>query len=672
MNELERKLKLIEENINYLKNDSPLDFEEKQKKINELENERQEINNLIAYFSDTNAQIEELESKSSLSKEEKDNLKKLRESLDNKRKDYNKKYQGRYRNVLSAYLGQIDKRIHNQIYKNNNLWRSKNKRVNDRYANIGKYFLKSLGITAGIALVPGLVSVFVPAIAPYILAASSAYFGQSLIKTAAAIYNKVRYGGPKLQREYNISKDGWFENVKKSWGDILDNKLLSKNDVLSIKNIVSKEKEKDGLREPTLDDLKSKTNNASVNFLTLVSSMITSCDISKISNNEIKKIVNLVEKNNLEDKLTDNVHKKYLLLKEKLNKKEDSLQILVNSVNNKLEKIDVASLSKEEKEKIIKFIDDNKLVNKINSNAYDKYNQILTSLNVIEKKDENKDNNEDQKIEYINSHLINFRYNKATINDYEEIFKYVSDNDLEKNLTNENKTKYQLMKIIYDVMVKISNFDMNNYDINKAIDIVNIVKNNKITQKLNFDISNRYRFISKKLDMLFNSNEKKKENDNKDKLVKMKEILTKIDFKKLSKEEIETIKKYIIDNGLEKELSEVIDVLNNDGRKEPKMEDYGNKMIGITGDNQESLARLFINNPPRITRSMSDDMKNIAILAKKIKEGTATTSDVNKYAILIYNLTGQHWFQEEVEYYLDTEYNRYRKDKDEYDGKKAK
>ena len=661
MNELERKLKEINDNLEYLRNHSQLSSSAKEEKIREYEQERQEINNFINFFTNTNERIEVLQSQNSLSKEEKKELKSLRESIDSKRKEYNKKYQGRYRDMLSASIGEIDKRIHNAIYRNNTNWRSKNKRVRRRYENTLKYFLKNTGISFGILLVPGFVSMFVPSIAPYVVGAASLYFGQTIFKTIAAYHNKRVYGGPRLVRKYDISQNGYFNNNENCWNKIINNNLLSNSDVMNInKDKINKNLDNNQINE-------KKSSQIDGDFLTLVSSVISKSNINELSDSKITQIVRMVEDNNLQDKLSEDIKNKYLLIKNKFNNKDKSNDILLNSINKELENLAIASVNNEKKEYYIKVVNDNNLYDKLSDIAKEKYNLLLAS-------DKKTEDNQDKKIEYINSLITNFKYKTSSFDDYDNLFKYISDNDLEKRITGNIKIKLENLRLIYNAMINIRDFDMNNFDSNKAIIVVDAVKNNKLTNKLNSAMYSKYQLIQKKLSMLFD--DKKDDSNNKEKLINIKNMLLKIDLSNLSLNDLSSLIEYIEKNGLSKELSDILEKLykiyNIKSKNKPKMEDYGNKRIGIMGDNQESLAKYFINHPPKITKDMSYDMKNIATLAKKIKDGIATTSEVNRYAILIYNLTGQDWFQEEMEYYLGSEYERFQKDNEKYEGKRAK
>ena len=105
MNELERKLRQIENELNYLRNDSPLSSEEKEERINKLNQEKNKIIDLINYFSDINEKINNLKSKGKLSKEELQELNSLKESLNTRRKEFNKEYQGSYRDLISSFFG---------------------------------------------------------------------------------------------------------------------------------------------------------------------------------------------------------------------------------------------------------------------------------------------------------------------------------------------------------------------------------------------------------------------------------------------------------------------------------------------------------------------------------------------------------------------------------------
>lgn len=688
MDELERKLKKINNNIKYYKNDSPLPEEERNNAIQKLEQERDEIEKFLNYCYETNEKINALESRNELPSESKKDLAKLKKELNDRRKDYNKKYQGRYRDVVSSFFGQIDKKIHNLVYKNNSFWRNKYKRVKYRYEHTSKYLLKNVFITIGIMGGLGMASLVVPAIAPYALGASAAFLGQTFVKTIATIRNRARYGGPRLERNYPIMKNGYFKNISNSWNKVLNSNTLSLNDVRSAKRLPIEPEEAKAETSPIANEETDDKDNS----LTFMSSYINAIDFNKISEEEIRNIVSFVESNGLENKFSADVKAKYLAIKDLANKldearnkpKEDEIDwnVVMDVMNKHLIEADINSLSREQKEQIIKYIEDNKMVDKLSEEAYKKYMAIKNSL--IVKQDAPKPADppvNGPNDDVINKTMTNFQINKASFRELQELIISIDKDNLYEKFTKENKEKYHQIKIIYDVMVKIREFDLNNFDANKAFEIVSIVKSNKILTKLNSEIRIKYQYISKKLDMEY-SNEKdnaKNKNDNNSKkeiLIKIQKMLKTIDFSKMSQVELKNMIDYIKTNGLENELSDLVNLLNKQyaikSKNGPSIEDYGNINIGVIGENAASLARYFIQNPPLVLDDMSDDMKNIAILAKKIKDGRASKIDMNQYAMLIYNLTGQEWFQEELMDILGDEYDKYIHDKEEFKGKNAK
>ena len=68
MDDLNLRLRQIEANIRYLRNDSPLSADEKKERIEKLLEERNEVINLINFFSETNKKIDILKSKDTLTK----------------------------------------------------------------------------------------------------------------------------------------------------------------------------------------------------------------------------------------------------------------------------------------------------------------------------------------------------------------------------------------------------------------------------------------------------------------------------------------------------------------------------------------------------------------------------------------------------------------------------
>ena len=692
MDDLNLRLRQIEANLRYLRNDSPLSADEKKERIEKLLEERNEVINLINFFSETNKKIDILKSKDTLTKEEKKDIKSLESSLNAKRKDYNKRYQGKYRDLLSAYFGQVDKRIHNFVYKNNSLWRSKNNRVSKRYSNTFGYFIKNAGISALIYVGSGLVlGPLLPAAFPYALGVAGVYLGQTVVKTVATIYNKIKYGGPRLQRKYDISKDGYLTHVGDCWNKIVHGNTLSLSEVRKIHKTKSESKESsEKLRTPSEEDLNTKDDKTKSFIDTINKNLEDIVDVNILSKERMKMFVKIVNDNNLIDKLSDKAKEKYQQIIERLNKmkekeENDSSKIFLNSMNKKLESIiNVSSLTKEQMENIVQDVKANDLIGKLSEKALSKYNQIVSSLESIDNEEKRK-----KMIGYVNNYLSHFDFKNYKLEGLKQLIIYINDNKLYNDLTDDSKKVLNRIKLLRDVMIEIDKFDMNNFDEAKAREIVNFVNNNKLASQMLTEYVNKCNVIQKRLIELKpkvkndeETNNKRKKNNTKEdqkykeKLKLLSDMLKNADLSKLSLIEISTYISYIKNNGLEKDFPDLVKQLNKlynvKVKNEPKMSDYGNKRIGIIGENQEFFARLFINHPTIIKKGESADADEVRVLAKKIKDGVATLADTNRYAMLIYKMTGEPWFQDVIEEYLDSEYDKYLADKKEYEGKRAK
>ena len=691
MDNLYARMRQMESDLNYLRNDSPLPDDEKKERIAKIEKERDELISLVNFFSETNKKIDDLSKKDSLTREERKEISTLNKSLNTKRKEYNKKYQGKIRDLFSAYIGQVDKKIHNVVYKSNSFWRNKNRRVSERYQHTFKYFIKNAGISALMYFGSGLVlGPLAPAMFPVALGVSAAYLGQTVIKTVAAIYNKKKYGGPRLQRKYDISKSGYWKHVGDCWDEIVNSYTFSLSDVKRVNKAISISKDvPEGVKASAKDDSKDKSDSINT-LVNSINKKLENIDVSSLSKEQMESIIKFISDNNLTDKLSDKAKEKYQQIVtrfgdiDKSLKVDDSLKTLVNSINKKLENIiNVSSLSKEQMDDIVKIVNDNGLVDKLSDKAKEKYQQILERLNKINDVDDRK-----RKINLANDYLGKFSFKGYTLVDLYDIIKFINDNKLYNDLTDENKEILKRIKLLRDVMVEIDGFDMDKFNETKANEIINSINNNKLASQMLTKYIDKCKEIQTRLDAL-KSSTKKDDTDNKrkktnprenqkykEKLKLLSDLLKKVDLSKFTLTEISTYINFIESNGLEKEFSDLLKqfkmIYDVKLKNEPKMSDYGNKRIGITGENQEFLARLFINHPTIIKKGESKDADEIRILAKKIKDGVATTADINRYAVLIYQITGDEWVQDLMEEYLDSEYDKYLGDKEEYEGKRAK
>ena len=146
---------------------------------------------------------------------------------------------GRIRDIISAYFGQIDKKVHNALYgKNtsfrNGLWRAYSSMVNKRYKNVPGYVLKNLGIGVLFVMAAGMSTVILPVsttIMPTVGAIFGIFMANTVIKAASAAYNNLRYGGPFLKRKYDIQNGTYNENIANSLLKYRKSKLELSNSI---------------------------------------------------------------------------------------------------------------------------------------------------------------------------------------------------------------------------------------------------------------------------------------------------------------------------------------------------------------------------------------------------------------------------------------------------------
>ena len=190
-----------------------------------LENQNEKLKSFNNALENAKKSIKNLEDNRELSdKEKRVKIKSIKNELRNDYNQVKKMSQGKVRNILSASIGQIDKRIHNFLYREgklgNFLWDHKVSRVTKRYDNIPGYIIKNGLIALGIILVPGILVSLYPATFGGVLyavaIADAAFLGNTIIKTGAAIFNKIRYGGPLIERHYTLKRGSFLENIKNS------------------------------------------------------------------------------------------------------------------------------------------------------------------------------------------------------------------------------------------------------------------------------------------------------------------------------------------------------------------------------------------------------------------------------------------------------------------------
>ena len=158
------------------------------------------IKNKISFLERQNSAINTfIENDSNKALSEKDNIKVL-----------NRLSKGRVKTIFSNIIGQVDKKIHNSLNKNDKIWDIYQKNINEKYYSTSNFYLKRY-MASLIPLVGGIMLSNVPIIGLGLLSYAKNIGGN--IKT---IYEKNKYGILKPIREYPIYRMSWIDNIKTS------------------------------------------------------------------------------------------------------------------------------------------------------------------------------------------------------------------------------------------------------------------------------------------------------------------------------------------------------------------------------------------------------------------------------------------------------------------------
>mgnify|MGYP006916141993 CR=1 FL=1 len=128
----------------------------------------------------------------------------------------NKYMQGKKKNIISSYFGQIDKRINNRLFRKtkvgNYLWDKYSKIISEKYNNFNKYLTINTGVLLSVV---GLGMLFSMPLT--LIAGCGSLIGlKTLLSTISMKYNKDNFGGPLLKRFKTIYKGNYFDNIKTS------------------------------------------------------------------------------------------------------------------------------------------------------------------------------------------------------------------------------------------------------------------------------------------------------------------------------------------------------------------------------------------------------------------------------------------------------------------------
>ena len=130
--------------------------------------------------------------------------------------------QGTSLDVWSARFGNVTRRIHNWWYARNNArWLSHKSKVEDRYEHPYGYLISRGGVAAAAiafstVLISATMFTAVPLLGPLGMALAIGYGAKVAMTFAATMYNKNRYGGPRLIQKYDFlnGPGSYEENLK--------------------------------------------------------------------------------------------------------------------------------------------------------------------------------------------------------------------------------------------------------------------------------------------------------------------------------------------------------------------------------------------------------------------------------------------------------------------------
>ena len=133
--------------------------------------------------------------------------------------------QGKFRDVISSYFGQVDKKIHNMLYDGKNRssdirWDRHCGRIIERYDNLTNYAISNGFATillSTVSIFAGQVN-FLPASTTSLISKVSIGLTIALATNCAAkigstLFNKKKYGGPLLEQSKMIFQGTYLENI---------------------------------------------------------------------------------------------------------------------------------------------------------------------------------------------------------------------------------------------------------------------------------------------------------------------------------------------------------------------------------------------------------------------------------------------------------------------------
>ena len=314
-----------------------------EKKVSEI----RELNDKIKNEKDAKQRKE-------LSKE----LKQKKNELNIEKQNVVSNSQGKTKEVISNYFNQIDKRIHNLLYRDNKvgntLWNWHCGLTNWRYNKIGTYSIVGILATAGVFIAA---SAIMPAAYPAIFALTGVTATNFIAKTGAALFNIIKYHDmPKLVQHKTIRKGNFLENInnalleRKKTKNANRNIRINKNLLRKSENGTSVTTATNSDEERVFNDYRNKLNNCDVDTLTIDSLTDEKARelneiVSALSANRSKLTPEEVEKlNKLSALLTNYFNKENTENNKNTSKYSPIVQKFVDGVNG----LDLDNLNPEE------------------------------------------------------------------------------------------------------------------------------------------------------------------------------------------------------------------------------------------------------------------------------------------------------------------------------------
>ncbi len=238
---LKNLFKRNKKEINEIDNNEKLSIDVKEDRKKILSKQNEVINKYNDVYTTNNEKIEKnLEEIHDASDNNKillnNEIIELQKEMKEQELNVKREMQGKKKNIISAYFGQIDKRINNYLFKKSKLgtflWNNYSNLVNNRYNDLNKYLTINIGV---ILILVGL-GVFTSLPSFLTIGLGSLVGGVTTVNTISTLYNKEKFGGPLLKRFKTIFKGNRKEVIETSKYAYEKARILT-DDGIEIENI---------------------------------------------------------------------------------------------------------------------------------------------------------------------------------------------------------------------------------------------------------------------------------------------------------------------------------------------------------------------------------------------------------------------------------------------------